>query len=225
MITNKISSGINGTIKIPGDKSISHRSIIIPSISKGISEIKNILMSDDVMHTLDAFKSLGVKIIKKKNKIIIHGMGLNSLSKAKKNIYLGNSGTSARLLTGLLASQTFITTLEGDKSLTSRPMKRIIDPLKIMGAKFDNKSGTLPLTIIGNKLKSSKIEIEIPSAQIKSGLILAAINTKGVSNIVERNITRDHTENMLESFGADIDIKKKWKRNFNNYKWKARIDI
>ena len=208
MITNKISSGINGTIKIPGDKSISHRSIIIPSISKGISEIKNILMSDDVMHTLDAFKSLGVKIINANNKIIIHGMGLNSLSKAKKNIYLGNSGTSARLLTGLLASQPFITTLEGDKSLTSRPMKRIIDPLKIMGAKFDNKSGTLPLTIIGSKLKSSKIEIEIPSAQIKSGLILAAINTKGVSNIVERNITRDHTENMLESFGADIDIKK-----------------
>ena len=208
MITNKISSGINGTIKIPGDKSISHRSIIIPSISKGISEIENILMSDDVMHTLDAFKSLGVKIIKKKNKIIIHGMGLNSLSKAKKNIYLGNSGTSARLLTGLLASQPFITTLEGDKSLTSRPMKRIIDPLKIMGAKFDNKSGTLPLTIIGNKLKSSKIEIEIPSAQIKSGLILAAINTTGVSNIVERNITRDHTENMIRSFGADINIKK-----------------
>ena len=208
MITNKISSGINGTIKIPGDKSISHRSIIIPSISKGISEIKNILMSDDVMHTLDAFKSLGVKIINANNKIIIHGMGLNSLSKAKKNIYLGNSGTSARLLTGLLASQPFITTLEGDKSLTSRPMKRIIDPLKIMGAKFDNKSGTLPLTIIGNKLKSSKIEIEIPSAQIKSGLILAAINTKGVSNIVERNITRDHTENMLRSFGADMNIKK-----------------
>ena len=208
MITNKISSGINGTIKIPGDKSISHRSIIIPSISKGISEIKNILMSDDVMHTLDALKSLGVKIINANNKIIIHGMGLNSLSKAKKNIYLGNSGTSARLLTGLLASQPFITTLEGDKSLTSRPMKRIIDPLKIMGAKFDNKSGTLPLTIIGNKLKSSKIEIEIPSAQIKSGLILAAINTKGVSNIVERNITRDHTENMIRSFGADINIKK-----------------
>ena len=208
MITNKISSGINGTIKIPGDKSISHRSIIIPSISKGISEIENILMSDDVMHTLDAFKSLGVKIINANNKIIIHGMGLNSLSKAKKNIYLGNSGTSARLLTGLLASQPFITTLEGDKSLTSRPMKRIIDPLKIMGAKFDNKSGTLPLTIIGSKLKSSKIEIEIPSAQIKSGLILAAINTKGVSNIVERNITRDHTENMIRSFGADIDIKK-----------------
>ena len=208
MISNKINSSINGVIEIPGDKSISHRSIIIPSISKGITEIENILMSEDVMHTLEAFISLGVKIINENNKIVIHGMGLDSLSKSKKNIYLGNSGTSARLLTGLLASQSFITTLEGDKSLSSRPMNRITDPLKIMGARFNSPSGTLPLKIIGNKLKNSKIEIEIPSAQIKSGLILAAINTKGVSNIVEKNITRDHTENMLKSFGAEIDIKK-----------------
>lgn len=208
MISHKITSGINGTIKIPGDKSISHRSIIIPSISKGISEINNILMSEDVIHTLEAFKALGVKIINQDNKIIIHGMGLNSLSKSKKNIYLGNSGTSARLITGLMASQPFITTLEGDKSLSSRPMKRIIDPLKIMGANFDNTSGKLPLKIIGNELKNSKIEIEIPSAQIKSGLILAAINTEGISNIIEKNITRDHTENMLISFGANININK-----------------
>ena len=208
MISNKISYGINGVVKIPSDKSISHRSIIIPSISKGISEIKNILMSDDVMHTLEAFRSLGVKIINEDNKIIIHGMGLNSLSMPKKNIYLGNSGTSARLLTGLLASQPFITTLEGDKSLSARPMERITKPLKIMGAKFDNTSGTLPLKIIGKQLKNSRIEINIPSAQIKSGLILAAINTDGVSTIVEKNITRDHTENMLKSFGAHMDIKK-----------------
>ena len=206
MISEKISSGINGVIKIPGDKSISHRSIIIPSISRGVSEIKNILMSEDVMHTLEAFKALGVKIVNDNDKIIIHGNGLNSLKKSEKNIYLGNSGTSARLLTGLLASQSFNTTLEGDKSLSSRPMSRITDPLKIMGAKFDNTSGTLPLKIIGNKLKNSKINIQIPSAQIKSGLILAAINTAGVSNIVERNITRDHTENMLRSFGANIDV-------------------
>ena len=208
MISDKISYGINGIIKIPGDKSISHRSIIIPSISKGVSEVKNILMSDDVIHTLEAFKALGVKIINENNNLIIHGKGLNSLSRSENNIYLGNSGTSARLLTGLLSSQPFITTLEGDKSLSSRPMKRIIDPLKIMGAKFDNISGTLPLKIVGNKLKSSKIEIEIPSAQIKSGLMLAAINTQGLSTIVEKNITRDHTENMLRSFGADMDIKK-----------------
>tara|TARA_E500000331_G_scaffold264330_1_gene255453 strand:- start:59 stop:1228 length:1170 start_codon:yes stop_codon:yes gene_type:complete len=165
-------------------------------------------MSDDVMHTLNAFKALGVKIEKSNDKIIIYGKGLNSLKKPNKNIYLGNSGTSARLLTGLLSSQTFETILEGDQSLSSRPMARIMDPLKLMGAEFENISGTLPLKIIGKNLNKSKIEIEIPSAQIKSGLILAALNTKGVSHIIEKNITRDHTENMLKSFGANINIEK-----------------
>jgi len=209
MISNKIKNGIVGNINIPSDKSISHRSIIIPSISMGISEINNLLMSDDVLHTLNAFKTLGVKIETSNDKIIIYGKGLNSLKKPNKNIYLGNSGTSARLLTGLLASQTFETILEGDHSLSSRPMARIMDPLKLMGAEFENVSGTLPLKIIGKKLNKSTIEIEIPSAQIKSGLILAALNTEGVSHIIEKNITRDHTENMLKSFGADINIEKK----------------
>ena len=209
MISNKIKDGIVGNINIPSDKSISHRSIIIPSISKGISEINNLLMSDDVMHTLNAFKSLGVNIEKSNDKIIIYGKGLNSLKKPNKNIYLGNSGTSARLLTGLLASQNFDTILEGDQSLSSRPMSRIMDPLKLMGAKFENVSGTLPLKIIGKKLNKSKIEIKIPSAQIKSGLILAALNTEGISHIVEKHITRDHTENILKSFGANINIEKK----------------
>tara|TARA_B100000579_G_scaffold436823_1_gene464023 strand:+ start:3529 stop:4827 length:1299 start_codon:yes stop_codon:yes gene_type:complete len=208
MISNKIENGINGNIKIPSDKSISHRSIIIPSISNGISEINNLLMSDDVIHTLEAFKALGVKILMENKRIIIFGKGLNSLSKSKKNIYLGNSGTSARLLTGLLASQNFDSILEGDISLSSRPMNRIVDPLKLMGAKFNNSSDTLPLEIIGTELINKNIEIEIPSAQIKSGLLLAAINTLGVSKIIEKNITRDHTENMLLSFGADIKIKK-----------------
>ena len=209
MISNKIKGGILGNINIPSDKSISHRSIIIPSISMGISEINNLLMSDDVLHTLNAFKTLGVKIEKLNKKIIIYGKGLNSLKKPNKNIYLGNSGTSARLLTGLLSSQTFETILEGDHSLSSRPMARIMDPLKLMGAKFENVTGTLPLKIIGKKLNKSKIEIKIPSAQIKSGLILAALNTEGVSHIIEKHITRDHTENMLMSFGADINIEKK----------------
>ena len=208
MISNKIKDGIFGNIKVPSDKSISHRSIIIPSIAKGISEINNLLMSDDVIHTLEAFRALGVKIINEKDKIIIYGKGLNSLIKSNKNIYLGNSGTSARLLTGLLSSQSFNSILEGDKSLSSRPMNRIMDPLKLMGAEFENSSGTLPLKIIGKTLNKSKIEIEIPSAQIKSGLILAAINTSGVSHLIEKNITRDHTENMLKSFGADINIQK-----------------
>ena len=223
MISNKISSGINGNIQIPGDKSISHRSIIIPSISIGVSEINNILLSDDVLHTLEAFKALGVKIVKEDNKIIIHGNGLNSLSKAKNNIYLGNSGTSARLLTGLLASQSFDSIIEGDESLSSRPMKRIMNPLQLMGAEFDNKSGNLPLKIIGKKLKNSKIIIEIPSAQIKSGLILAALNTEGTSNIIEKNITRDHTENMLKSFGADISFEKKGRETSININGKKEL--
>tara|TARA_Y100001970_G_scaffold105870_1_gene132618 strand:+ start:5689 stop:6987 length:1299 start_codon:yes stop_codon:yes gene_type:complete len=208
MKSNKITSGIYGNINIPGDKSISHRSIIIPSISNGISEINNILKSDDVLHTLNAFKKLGVKIINKDKKIIIHGNGLHSLQKSKDNIYLGNSGTSARLLTGLFASQSFDTIIEGDKSLSSRPMDRIIEPLKLMGANFENINGKLPLKINGSKLKNTKIIIDIPSAQIKSGLLLAALKTSGITSIVEKNITRDHTENMLELFGADISIKK-----------------
>ena len=208
MISDKIKDGIVGNINIPPDKSISHRSIIIPSISMGVSEINNLLMSDDVLHTLNAFKMLGVKIEKLNDKVIIYGKGLNSLKKPNKNIYLGNSGTSARLLTGLLSSQTFESILEGDQSLSSRPMTRIMDPLKLMGAEFENVSGTLPLKIIGKKLNKSTIKIELPSAQIKSGLILAALNTEGISHIIEKNITRDHTENMLESFGADINIEK-----------------
>ena len=223
MISNIITSGINGKINIPGDKSISHRSIIIPSISSGISEINNILMSDDVICTLNAFKALGVKILTEKNKIIIYGNGLDSLTKPNKNIYLGNSGTSARLLTGLLASQKFNSTIEGDNSLSSRPMKRIMDPLEVMGAKFNNISGKLPLNIIGRKLKNSTITIEIPSAQIKSGLILAAINTEGVSTIIEKNITRNHTENMLNSFGANIDVKKKGAQTFISIKGKTKL--
>tara|TARA_B100000965_G_C19550492_1_gene739744 strand:- start:440 stop:1609 length:1170 start_codon:yes stop_codon:yes gene_type:complete len=165
-------------------------------------------MSDDVLHTLAALKTLGVKIINENNKIIIYGKGLDSLKKPEKNIYLGNSGTSARLLTGLLSSQSFDSILEGDTSLSSRPMKRIIDPLKLMGAEFENNSETLPLKIIGKKLKKTNIVIEIPSAQIKSGLILAALNTQGLTTLIEKNITRDHTENMLRSFGAKINVKK-----------------
>ena len=208
MISNVITKGINGIPKIPGDKSISHRSIIIPSVSNGICQINNILKSDDVLHTLNALKSMGVNIEENKDKIIIQGKGLNSLKKANGEIYLGNSGTSARLLTGLLSSQNFKTILTGDKSLSSRPMQRIADPLSKMNAKIYTTKGSLPLTIEGNKLKAVNFDLVIPSAQIKSGLLLAALNTKGETNITENKVTRDHTEIMLESFGANIEIKK-----------------
>ena len=208
MYSNQIKNGINGSIDIPGDKSISHRSIIIPSISNGVCEISNILKSDDVLKTISAFKQMGVRIDEENKKIIVHGKGLESLQQPKNELYLGNSGTSARLLTGLLASQNFDTILTGDKSLSSRPMKRITEPLSKMGAEIKTNNGKLPLKIKGSILKNCNIQIELPSAQIKSGLILAALNTKGTSFINENHITRNHTEIMLESFGAEIDTKK-----------------
>ena len=188
MLSEKIKSGINGDITIPGDKSISHRAIIIPSISKGICEVSNILKSDDVMHTLNALRLMGVKIEEYNDKLIIYGRGLNSLQKPLTEIYLGNSGTSARLLTGLLASHPFVSVLKGDESLSSRPMDRITKPLELMGAKFENINGKLPLKIIGKNLINSKLSVELPSAQIKSGLILACLNTKGKSTIQKRKV-------------------------------------
>ena len=139
MISSKIVGGLVGNPVIPGDKSISHRSIIIPSISNGNCEINNILKSDDVLHTLNAFKNMGVNIEEFENKILINGKGLNSLKKPKKEIYLGNSGTSARLLAGLLSSQNFKSVLTGDASLSKRPMKRISDPLSKMNAIINTK--------------------------------------------------------------------------------------
>ena len=209
MISGVVTKGINGIPRIPGDKSISHRSIIIPSISNGICEINNILHSEDVIHTLEAFKLMGVEVEKNEKKLIIHGKGLNSLNVSNNEIYLGNSGTSARLLTGLLSSQKFKSVLTGDKSLSNRPMRRIAEPLIKMNAKIHTTNGSLPITIEKSDLKSTDIDLEIPSAQIKSGLLLAAINTKGETKITENKITRDHTEIMLESFGANIDIQKK----------------
>ena len=223
MISNKIKGGLNGTPVIPGDKSISHRSIIIPSISNGVCEISNCLKSDDVMNTLKAFTSMGVKILDENGKIIIYGNGLKSLKKPNHEIYLGNSGTSARLLTGLLSSQKFNTVLTGDKSLSSRPMERISKPLLEMNAKISTSNGKMPLVINGSELTNKDLEIKIPSAQIKSGIMLAALNTSGVTNIIEHHISRDHTEIMLEAFSANINVTKRDKKKIISINGKKEL--
>ncbi len=217
MISNKINKGLKGEPNIPGDKSISHRSIIIPSISNGKTIVKNLLKSQDVLHTINAFKLMGVKINFNDEIVEIFGNGLRSLSIPKNEIYLGNSGTSARLLIGLLASQKFESIVTGDKSLSSRPMKRITDPLKKMKAKIQTTDGKLPINIYGKDLSGCNLDIKIPSAQIKSGLLLAALSAEGTTEITEHHTTRDHTEIMLEAFGADIEI--------NNDKSKKIIKI
>ncbi len=213
LISSKVLNGINGIAKIPGDKSISHRSIIISSITKGTCKITNILRSSDVMNTINAFKLMGVQIEKTKETITIYGKGLNSLTKPKKKINLGNSGTSARLLIGLLAAQNFEVDLIGDNSLSKRPMGRIINPLVKMGADILSNNEKLPLNIKGKQLTNIKYFLEIPSAQVKSGIALAALFVKNKTEIIEKHITRNHTEIMLKSFGANIEVKKKDKYN------------
>jgi len=223
MISQITKFGFNGNPKIPGDKSISHRSIIIPSISNGICEVNNYLKSDDVINTINSFIAMGVKIYENGNKIIIEGKGLDSLRKPNKDLYLGNSGTSARLLTGLLSSQKFDSVLTGDSSLSSRPMNRIAEPLKKMNANIITNSGKMPLRIKGASLKSAEIEIKIPSAQIKSGVILAALNANGITKIIENNISRNHTEIMLNAFEADINISKEDSKKIITIKGKKEL--
>ena len=208
LISSKIKNGLNGKIIIPGDKSISHRSIIIPSIAKGNTEISNLLKSEDVNRTINAFRLMGVSIDEYQDKIIIKGKGLRSLNKPQENINLGNSGTTARLITGLLAAQNFESVLFGDKSLSNRPMNRIIYPLKKMGAEINSNNNKLPINIKGHNLNGIKYELDVPSAQVKSGISLAALYCKEVTEIIEKNITRNHTEIMLDSFQASIDVKK-----------------
>ena len=205
LIVNK-SRSFHGKVTIPGDKSISHRSIILGSIAKGKLTINNFLKSDDCLQTISAMRSLGAKITDSNEQIMIEGIGLNNIKKPNNVIDAGNSGTLIRLLTGILSVQNFSSTIIGDESLNSRPMKRIINPLVAHGAKIDSDNFRAPLNIIGNtKLSPIHYKQDVASAQVKSCLMLAALFIEGESKFYEDIITRDHTENLLEHLGCDID--------------------
>jgi 3-phosphoshikimate 1-carboxyvinyltransferase len=201
------SNQINGTISVPGDKSISHRSLILLSISEGIGKISGLLESDDCIATLNIFKQLGINIIKNTDNVYeVHGRGLNGLSKPDSNLNCGNSGTSMRLLSGLLASQKFSSCLIGDSSLSKRPMERISLPLSMMGVDIKlSENNTSPIKISPVK-KISSIEYKMPidSAQIKSSIILASLYANDKVKIIENIATRDHTENMINYLGGKI---------------------
>ena len=191
------------------DKSISHRSIIIPAISEGICEISNLLEGEDVLHTVDALRLAGVKITKEAaNKWLVYGKGLNSLTEPSSHLYLGNSGTSTRLLAGLFAPYPFHTFFTGDGSLSKRPMKRVFKPLEQMGASFVATSkNTPPFCMKGNtNLIPINWEMEVASAQVKSAILLAACQIQGKTTIIENIPTRNHTENMLKSAGGEIEV-------------------
>ena len=211
------SNSIIGKANIPGDKSISHRAIILAAIADGESRIKNFLQGEDTLATIRVFQKMGVNIKNDGDIIIVKGVGLHGLSAENPTFYFGNSGTSVRLLSGLLSAQNFSSQLIGDESLMKRPMSRIINPLQKMNAKINcTDLGTLPIKIEGGqKIEGIEYELPIFSAQLKSCLLLAGLYAEGTTKIIENTATRDHTERMLANFshsvikkGNQISIKK-----------------
>ena len=197
-------TGLKGTIKIPGDKSISHRAVMFGSLAKGDTEITGFLRGDDCMSTISCFKKLGIDIDVTDDKVIVHGKGLKGLSAPKETLDVGNSGTTIRLISGILSAQNFDSVLNGDASIQKRPMKRVINPLSLMGASIESTNdGYAPLTIHGSKLKAIEYTMPVASAQVKSAILLASLFAEGTTVINEPVASRDHTEIMLIYFGAD----------------------
>lgn len=199
---------INTRMSLPGDKSISHRSMLISSISEGDCRISRFLMSEDCLNTMRAMRSLGVNIEQtSESDFIVHGVGLDGLSKPKDTIDMGNSGTGMRLIAGLLASQNFTSVVTGDESLVQRPMKRIIDPLVEMGASIEARENKFPpLKICGAQLSAIEYCLPMASAQVKSAILLAGLSVSGETVVIEPAKSRNHTEKMLKYFGADIKV-------------------
>ncbi|MDG0968428.1 MAG: bifunctional prephenate dehydrogenase/3-phosphoshikimate 1-carboxyvinyltransferase [Porticoccaceae bacterium] len=196
-----------GILRVPGDKSMSHRSIILSSIAEGMTEITGFLEGEDSLATLRAFREMGVVIEgPDQGRVVVHGVGLKGLKAPAKPLNMGNSGTSIRLLSGLLAGQSFDTELIGDISLTGRPMGRVADPLRAMGARIEtSQNGTPPLKITGGQtLQAIHYDMPMASAQVKSCVLLAGLYAKGVTAVTEPAPTRDHTERMLQGFGYTV---------------------
>ncbi|MEE1312134.1 MAG: 3-phosphoshikimate 1-carboxyvinyltransferase [Lachnospiraceae bacterium] len=198
--------GLHGTISIPGDKSISHRSIMFGSIAEGTTTIKNFLMGADCLATIDCFRSMGIDIEVTDEMVTVRGKGLHGLTKPDKTLDVGNSGTTTRLISGILSGQDFDVSLSGDESLNSRPMKRIMTPLNAMGANITsiNNNGCAPLSIKGSKIKASHYDSPVASAQVKSAVLLAGLYGDGPTSVTEPAVSRNHTELMLQSFGVDV---------------------
>ncbi|MDD6420566.1 MAG: 3-phosphoshikimate 1-carboxyvinyltransferase [Lactobacillus delbrueckii] len=198
-------NGLSGRLTVPGDKSISHRAVMLGAIAKGETRIRHFLPGQDCLTTVKAFQDLGVRIDREGENLLVHGQGLNGLKAADKALDMGNSGTTTRLLLGILAGSSFVSQLIGDASLSKRPMKRVSQPLAKFGAEIAlSPAGTLPATVKGQKLHGAEIQLEVASAQVKSAAIFAALEADSPSTIIEKLPTRNHTEIMLRQFGADI---------------------
>jgi 3-phosphoshikimate 1-carboxyvinyltransferase len=209
IFTVKRGEGLRGEISVPGDKSISHRSIILASLAEGESTISGLLEGEDCLATIEVFKKMGIDISSKKGVYSVIGNGLQGLKEPNEALDFGNSGTSIRLCAGLLSSQNFSSLLTGDKSLSTRPMRRVVDPLNAMGADLAaTDEGTLPIKVSPVKsLHAIEYSLPVASAQVKSCLMLAGLFAEGKTKITEKTITRDHTERMFMEYGLPIEIK------------------
>ncbi|MGH7901018.1 MAG: 3-phosphoshikimate 1-carboxyvinyltransferase, partial [Thermodesulfobacteriota bacterium] len=198
---------LRGDLTPPGDKSISHRAAIIGSLSNGPTTVRGFLFSNDTLSSINAMMSLGIPIESNPEFIRINGKGLFGLSEPEDVIDAGNSGTTARLLTGLLSAQNFFSTISGDKYLRVRPMNRVVEPLRLMGARISGRAGgkRLPLAIEGNKLSGVKYHPPVASSQIKSAILLAGLFAEGETEVIELKPTRDHTERMFSFFGVKVE--------------------
>ncbi|GEN53922.1 3-phosphoshikimate 1-carboxyvinyltransferase [Halobacillus faecis] len=199
---------LNGDLSVPGDKSISHRSVIFSALAQGTSVITNFLTGEDCLRTVEAFRLMGVNIEQAGNKITVHGKGLSHLREPSQPINFGNSGTTARLMSGVLAGLPLFTTAFGDESLSKRPMDRVIQPLRVMGADIQGREhdSLLPLAFRGKKLEGARHELTVKSAQVKSALLLAGMLAEGETEVIELGETRNHTEMLLPEFGVDVEV-------------------
>ncbi len=209
--TRNTSGPLRGEITIPGDKSISHRGVMFGSLAKGTTRIRGFLQGADCLSTISCFEKMGVQIRNTPDEIIIEGRGLHGLKAPSDTLYTGNSGTTTRLISGILAGQDFSTSLTGDASICKRPMKRVIDPLTMMGAdiKSRDNNGCCPLIISPSKLHGIDYASPVASAQVKSSVLLAGLYADGKTSVTEPVLSRDHTERMLRFFGADVESKDK----------------
>ena len=203
----KPANSLSGNLKVPGDKSISHRSIMLGSLANGVTKVTGFLEGEDALSTLKAFQAMGVKIERDGDNVTIHGVGINGLKKPSAPLDLGNSGTSIRLMSGILAAQAFDCELHGDESLSKRPMGRVINPLTEMGAVIKSNDGKPPLKITGGqKLKGIHYDLPVASAQVKSCVLLAGLYADGDTCVTEPAPTRDHTERMLKGLGYEVNV-------------------
>jgi 3-phosphoshikimate 1-carboxyvinyltransferase len=205
---SRTAHSLHGEVVVPGDKSVSHRAMMLSAIAEGTSHIRGFLEGEDTRATAAVLAQLGVSIeAPSAGERVVHGVGLHGLRGSDKPLDCGNAGTGMRLLTGLLAGQTFDSTLIGDESLSKRPMRRVTDPLANMGAHVDSQDGLPPLRVHGGrKLHGIRYELPVASAQIKSALLLAGLYAEGSTEVIEPHPTRDYTERMLAAFGWPIEF-------------------